>query len=113
MNQVYLLGRLGQDPEDINGKGAKFSLATNKKWKDKDGQWQEQTTWHNVVVWGPASEYILKNIKRGEKVLVDGEIEVQEYEKDGEQKKSFRIKARRVEHFSIPNRAPGSDDGGF
>ena len=59
-NNVQLIGNLGQDPEIINlesgKKLAKFSLATNESYKDKNGGKVEQTYWHNIVAWGKTAE---------------------------------------------------------
>ena len=55
INKVILLGNVGRDPEirslENGGKVAQFSLATNENYKEKDGNWKEQTEWHNIVAW--------------------------------------------------------------
>ena len=55
INKVTLIGNLGRDPEvrRLEGGSAvgKFTIATNESWKDKDGEWQTSTEWHNIVVW--------------------------------------------------------------
>lgn len=91
MNCVILMGNVGKDPEfkvvGQNGNPmAKFSLATTKTWKNKDGEKQEKTQWHNITVWGKRAETIQKYVKKGSKLLVRGEIEYREYEKDGQKK---------------------------
>ena len=61
-NNVQLIGNLGQDPEIINlesgKKLAKFSIATNESYKDKNGEKVEQTYWHNIVAWGKTAEIV-------------------------------------------------------
>ena len=103
MNQLYLLGNLGKDPEAMDN-GCKFSLATNESWKDKNGEWQKKTTWHTVMVWGDRGTKLLGKIKKGEKVFVSGKLEI--LEKD--ESRIPLVNAFKVEHFEIPNRAPGA-----
>ena len=79
-----LIGRLGADPEiKQTKKGESFanlSLATNKKYKDKSGEWVEKTTWHKVVVWDPRlSENMQKYAKTGTQLYVDGELETRQF----------------------------------
>lgn len=73
MNLVILVGQVGQDAEVKQTSGGKdftrFSVATTKQWKDKDGEKQEKTTWHNVTRWGSATELP----KKGDTVFVMGE----------------------------------------
>lgn len=79
VNKVILKGRLGQDP--VNNKGVvKFSLATSEKWKDKDGNQQEKTQWHNVVSFGKQAEVIEKYLKKGMELVVIGKLEYNKHE---------------------------------
>jgi len=84
MNKFLAIGRCGQDPEmktmPDGTKLAKVSLATSKKFKDKAGQDQEKTQWHNLVFWGKRAEVIEKYIQKGKQLFVEGEIEYQEHE---------------------------------
>ena len=90
VNCVHLLGRLGKDPtvEEINGKSrAKFSLATSKRFKDRDGKQQEKTVWHNIEAWGPQADVMGQYLKKGQEVWLEGEIDNRSYEdKDGNKK---------------------------
>jgi single-strand DNA-binding protein len=89
MNKVILMGRIGQDPEIIQSgenKIAKFSLATNESYKDKNGQKVEQTEWHSIVVFGKQAEIAEKWFKKGNQLLVEGKIKTDSWEKDGEKK---------------------------
>lgn len=96
INKVTLLGNLGKDPEirtfENGSKVARFSLATNKNFKDKAGEWQTQTEWHNIVVWGYAAEHAEKFLKKGGLAYVEGEINYREYEADGQKKYITEIK---------------------
>jgi len=94
MNKVILMGRIGQDPEIIKSgenKIAKFSLATNENYKDKNGQKVEQTEWHSLVVFGKQAEIAEKWFKKGNQLLIDGKIKTDSWEKDGEKKYKTNI----------------------
>lgn len=87
-NSVRLYGNVGQEPEiktfDNGNKVAKFSLATTEKFRDSKGEMTEETTWHNLVVWGKQSEIVEKYVKKGERLIVEGRLTNRSYEaKDG------------------------------
>lgn len=91
VNKVILIGRLGKDPElkyTPNGHAvANFSLATNRSWKGQDGQRQESTTWHNIVVWGKQAETMKEYLTKGREVYIEGRIDNRSYEdKEGVKK---------------------------
>jgi single-strand DNA-binding protein len=102
VNKVFLVGNLGRDAEVRYTQGgsavANFSMATTETWKDKGGQKQERTTWHNVVLWGKAAEALQDYLTKGKQVCVEGSIQVREYETRDthEKRKAFEIKADRV-----------------
>jgi len=84
INKVILVGRLGADPEiNTTSQGSKFanlSLATNKSWKNKQGEKQEQTTWHKVKVFDPNLATNVENYARsGTQLYVEGELENRSY----------------------------------
>ena len=78
VNKVILIGNLGRDPEmryTPNGQpNTQFSIATSRSWK-KDDEWQEETTWHNIVMWGQRAERAAENFRKGMQVYVEGRIE--------------------------------------
>jgi len=80
VNKVILLGRLGSAPDLKYTPGgaavAKFSLATSEVWVGKDGNKQEETTWHKVVVWNKMAENCAKYLDKGRQVYVEGKISV-------------------------------------
>jgi len=86
--KVILIGNVGNDPEirDINNGTnlAKFSVATNKSWKDKTGEWQEATQWHRVEAWRDLAEKVINKVQKGTELLIEGEIIYGSYEKDGQ-----------------------------
>ena len=78
INKVTLVGHVGQDPEvrrlENGTPVGRFSLATNEKYKDSAGEWQEQTEWHNVVVWRSIAEQAERSLKKGSFVYVEGKL---------------------------------------
>jgi single-strand DNA-binding protein len=90
VNKVILIGRLGKDPEVRNLDGgvkvATFTLATTETFKDKNGVRQEQTEWHNVVLWRGLAEISEKYLNKGSQVYLEGKIKTRSYEKDGTKK---------------------------
>lgn len=87
VNRVTLLGNLGKDPEikhlDGGSVVCNFPLATSEKWKDKQGNTQEQVEWHNVVIWGKLAEICEKYLKKGASVYLEGKIRTRSWEKEG------------------------------
>lgn len=85
-NSVRLIGRLGHDPEIRNlengNKLAKFSLATDDKYKDKDGTIHNQTQWHNLVVWGSRAGVCEKYLTKGKEIAVEGRLSYRNWEDD-------------------------------
>lgn len=88
VNEVILFGSVGSDPEVKQLEGGrtltKFSLATNRSFKDKKtGEKRTDTMWHNIEAWGPMAETMGKWIKKGQALYIRGEIRYGKYEKDG------------------------------
>jgi len=88
LNKVMLIGNVGDDPEirsTPNGNTlAKFSLATSRTWKDKDGQQQEKTEWHRCTAWGKLADIIGMYVKKGKQLYVEGSVEYSQTENDGQ-----------------------------
>lgn len=78
INKVTLVGHLGKDPEIRNLESgamvASFSLATNENYKDKNGEWQSLTEWHNIVAWRGLAQSAERNLKKGSLVYIEGKI---------------------------------------
>ena len=101
LNKVILIGNLGRDPElryTPNGSPvAEFSLATSEKWKDKDGNPQERTEWHNIVAWGRQAEICGEYLSKGRQVYVEGRIQTRSWDdKDGNKRYKTEVVARQV-----------------
>ncbi len=78
VNKVILLGNLGKDPElKYTPQGtavAKFSVATADRYKDKEGNWQDRTEWHNITAWGRTAEIASEYLKKGRQVYIEGSL---------------------------------------
>jgi single-strand DNA-binding protein len=98
LNKAMLIGRLGQDPEvrytQSNTAVANFSLATNERFKDRNGENQERTEWHRIVAWGRTAEICQEYLNKGSLVYIEGPIQTREWEdKDGQKKYTTEVKA--------------------
>jgi single-strand DNA-binding protein len=100
VNKVILVGNLGKDPEvKYTPSGtpvAKFSLATNERYKDKSGEWQDRTEWHNVIAWQRLAEIVGEYLQKGSKVYIEGRLQTSNWEdrQNGEKKYRTEIVAR-------------------
>lgn len=88
VNKVILVGRLGKDPEvkytQDGTPVANFSIATDESWKDKEGEKQERTEWHNIVAWKKLAEICGSYLKKGSQVYLEGKLQTRKWEdKDG------------------------------
>ena len=103
LNKVIIVGNLTRDPElatiPSGQKVCKFSVATNRVWKDKSGVKQESVTFHNVVVWGRQAETSAQYLKKGQQVMIEGRIETRSWDDKttGEKKYRTEIIADRVQ----------------
>ena len=100
MNKAILIGRVGRDPKsrvsDNDRSMSDWTLATSERYKDRNGESQETTVWHNIVAWGKVAEFASKYLKKGMLVAVVGKINNRKYEKDGETKYVSEIVAGEV-----------------
>jgi single-strand DNA-binding protein len=107
MNKVILIGHIGQDPEcktfESGAKNAQFSLATSKRWKDKAGEKKTETAWHNIVLWGNLAEIAEKYLKKGQKIMIEGELKYETYQSDGVTKYITRIIGNNMEMLGSKN----------
>ena len=97
-NRVILVGNLGGDAElrtNLSTPQALFTLATSESWM-KDGERQEKTEWHRIVVWGKTAETLAPFLVKGRPVYVTGKIAYREYEKDGVKRYMTEIRADRI-----------------
>ena len=84
LNKATLIGNLGKDPElSYTPAGvavAKFSIATNERWKDQEGNLQERTEWHNIVAWRKLAEICGQYLKKGSKVYLEGKLQTRSWD---------------------------------
>ena len=127
VNRVILIGNLGKDPEvrrlESGAVVAKFSLATNENYKDKSGEWQTQTEWHDVVVWRNLAERAEK-LQKGAQIYLEGKLTHRSWQdKEGNNRRTTEVvgsyfreisrkEAREVEQAApAPATAPQGDGG--
>lgn len=115
MNKVILIGRVGKDPDvkqiSDTFTVAALSLATNKRYKDKDGQKQEKTEWHQIKAFNNVAVLFQNYVKKGDLIAVEGEIETRTWEKNGENRYSTEIIVNNLEFLSGQSREELSDQG--
>ena len=84
INKVILVGNLGRDPEtramQSGGSVANLSVATVERWKDRDGNRQERTEWHRVVVFGTLADVASKYLRKGSKVYLEGKLQTRKWQ---------------------------------
>ena len=84
VNKAILVGRLGKDPElrytPSGSANATWPMATDRRYKGADGEYVEETLWHNVKVWGKLAETCARYLEKGRQVYVEGRIETRSYE---------------------------------
>ena len=119
VNKVFLIGNLGKDPEYRHMEGgimvAKFPLATTEYFKNKDGLRQDQTEWHNVVLWRGLAEAAERlQLRKGHMVFIEGKLRTRNWEKDGVKRYATEIIAENMTMLSKrdqPSTNPGEENG--
>ena len=104
LTKVILIGNVGSDPEVravcTGARVANFSLATSRRWHDRNGQQQEKTEWHRIVAWEKPFnlvDVVEKYVKKGDKLFIEGEIEYRTYEdKEGNTRYITEVRARDI-----------------
>ena len=100
LNKIMLIGRLGRDAETRfttnNVSVTNYSLATDYRYKGKDGDWVNETTWHNIVSFN-LSDYFKENLKKGKKFYIEGRLSKRDYtDKDGNKRTSTEVISERL-----------------
>ncbi|HUR80950.1 MAG TPA: single-stranded DNA-binding protein [Thermoanaerobaculia bacterium] len=94
INKVILVGRLGRDPEMRSTPGgnnvAKFTVATDEKFTDREGNKQERTEWHNIVAWGKLGEICGQYLRKGKLVYIEGSIRTDSWDDKESGQKKYR-----------------------
>jgi single-strand DNA-binding protein len=116
INKVILVGRLGKDPEVKDAGCTKFPVATDERYKDRNGEKVERTEWHNVVAWGKLGEVCGKYLTKGAKVYIEGKIHTNSWEDSVSGEKKYRTEIIASEMKMLDSRKDGaakeSDDDG-
>ena len=122
VNKVILVGNVGKDPEvrylQSGTPVANFSLATNERFKGRNGEWQERTEWHSIVAWQRLAEIVREYVAKGSKLYVEGKIQTSSWEdrQSGVRKYRTEIVARELlllgprENGGRDHQSPTSDD---
>jgi single-strand DNA-binding protein len=115
VNKVILVGNLGKDPEvKYTPSGvpvAKFSLATNERYKDKAGEWQDRTEWHNIVAWQRLAEIVGEYVKKGSKVYIEGRLQTSSWEDKQSGEKKYRTEIIAQDLVLLGGRGEGDGEG--
>jgi len=115
VNKVILIGRLGKDPEvryTPSGQAvANFSMATSENWTGKDGQKQERTEWHRIVVWGRLAELCKDYLRKGRQVYIEGKLQTRSYDdKEGKKIYTTEVVANTVQFLgTAPDKVETTD----
>src|SRR5215472_1201953 len=116
VNKVILVGNLGKDPEVRYTPGgqavANFTIATNEAWTGKDGQKQERTEWHRIVVWGKTAENCGEYLSKGRQVYIEGRLQTREWtNKEGAKQYTTEVVANQVTFLQGGERGQGRGAG--
>jgi single-strand DNA-binding protein len=113
LNKVMLIGNLGKDPEvryTTSGTAvASFSLATSERFKNKSGEWEERTEWHNVVLWGRQAEVAGEYLAKGKTVYIEGRLQTRKWQdKEGRDRYTTEVVGEKMQMLG----ARGDERGG-
>ncbi len=111
LNKVMLIGNLGKDPEvrytQSGTAVASFSLATSERFKNKNGEWEDKTEWHNVTLWGRLAEIAGEYLAKGKTVYIEGRLQTRKWQdKDGRDRYTTEIVGDKMQMLS------GKGEGG-
>jgi single-strand DNA-binding protein len=114
LNKCMIIGNLGRDPEmryTPSGQAVtQFTVATNRRYRDQQGEWQEETEWFRVVAWGPLAERTAERLRKGNKVYVEGRIQTRQWEdQTGQKRYTTELIANQVSSLERRER----DEGDF
>ncbi len=118
MNRVILIGRVGKDPEvthipNLGKDVAKFSLATDEGFMDRNNQWQDRTEWHNIVAWGGVVKIIERSVKKGALIAIEGKIKTNKWQdKEGNNRYTTEISLDNITLLEKTGGGGGSYDSG-
>jgi single-strand DNA-binding protein len=113
VNRVILIGNLGADPEirsfENGAKVARFSVATSENYKNREGEWQERTEWHDVVAWRQLADRAEQTLRKGMQVYVEGKLTHRSWEdSNGNKRRTTEVDSN---YFRIVNRRDNPSPG--
>ncbi|MBK5296497.1 MAG: single-stranded DNA-binding protein [Vicinamibacteria bacterium] len=117
VNKVILVGNLGRDAELRYTPGgaavATLNMATTETWNDKEGQRQEKTEWHRVILWGKQAETLNQYLQKGKQIYVEGRLQTRQWDdKDGNKRYTTEVRGDRVVLLSSGSGGGGQRSGG-
>jgi len=117
LNKVLIVGRVTANPELRTTPGGQsvttLGVATNRTWMDKSGQKQEETEFHNVVIWGRQAEVAAQYLTKGATVMIEGRLRTRSWtDKNGQQRRTTEIMSERMQLGPRPMGAGGGNGGG-
>ena len=104
INKVTLVGHVGKDPEvrhlESGQVVARFSVATNENYKDKEGNWQKMTEWHTVTCWGEKAKSAESYMRKGRLVYIEGRLKTRKYtDSNGVEKYATEVEAQTLKYL--------------
>ena len=117
VNKVILIGNLGKDPEvkyTPSGMAvARFSIATNERVKDKDGNWGDRTEWHNIVLFDRKAEVAGEYLKKGRTVYIEGSIRTSSWDDKETGQKKYKTEIIGNQMVLLGGQREGGEGGGY
>jgi single-strand DNA-binding protein len=114
VNKVILIGNLGKDPEvkytQAGMPVAKFTLATNDRFKDKEGNWQDRTEWHNITAFQRLAEIVGEYLKKGGKCYIEGSLRTSSWDDKETGQKKYKTEIIANDLVLLSGRGEGADD---
>jgi len=116
LNKVLLIVTLGKDPEiryTASGTAvAGFSAATNEKFKNRAGEWEDRTEWHNIVLWGRLAEIAGEHLSKGKSVYIEGRLQTRKWQdRDGKDRSTTEIVGERLQMLSKKDNGHSGEPG--
>ena len=117
LNKAMLIGNLGADPETRYMQDGtcvcNIRIATTERWKNRNGEQQERTEWHRVVLWGKLGEIAGQYLSKGSRVYIEGRIETRKWtDRDGNDRYTTEIRANEMKMLSGRGDGPAAEQGG-
>jgi len=117
INKATLIGNVGKDPEvkflPSGSAVANFTLATSERFKDKSGEQQERTEWHNLVAYQRLAEIVRDYVKKGSKLYIEGRIQTRSWDDKETQQKRYRTEIVVNDLVLLSGRGEGESGGGY